>query len=82
MSTSSLAELSFSIWSTTTLESVLTMHVVNPRARSLRRPKITASYSAMLFVHLCESSAKQRRAAYLCLSPLGDVMIAAAPVPA
>jgi hypothetical protein len=65
----------------TTLESVLTMHVVTLRARSLRRPKVSASYSVMLFVHLSESSEKQRCAEYLCLSPTGDVMIAAAPVP-
>jgi hypothetical protein len=64
------------------MESVLTMHVVTLRARSLRRPKIIASYSAMLFVHLSESSAKRRRATYLCLSPVGDVMITVAPVPA
>jgi hypothetical protein len=82
MSNGSFAELYFLIWPTTTLESVLTMHVVNPRARSLRRPKMTASYLAMLFVHLCESSTKQRRATYLCLIPVCDVMIVAASVPA
>jgi hypothetical protein len=65
-----------------TLESVLMMHVVMPRARSLRSPRMTASYSAMLFVHLFDSIAKLRRATYMYLTPMGDVMIAAAPAPA
>jgi hypothetical protein len=43
---------------------------------------MTASYSVMLFVHLSESSAKWRRTTYLCLSPVGEVMIATAPAPA
>jgi hypothetical protein len=43
---------------------------------------MNVSYSAMLFVHLSESNAKQRRTTYLYLSPVGDVMIAAAPAPA
>jgi hypothetical protein len=64
------------------MESVLTMHVVTSRARILRRPKMTTSYSAILFVHLSESSAKQRCAAYLYLSLVGDVIIAAALAPA
>jgi hypothetical protein len=64
------------------LESVLIMQVVTPRARSLQSPRMTASYSAMLFVHLSDSSAKLRCAAYLYLSPAGDVMIAAVPAPA
>jgi hypothetical protein len=50
--------------------------VVTPRALSLRRPRMTASYSAMLFVHLSDSRAKLRRAAYLCLTPVGEVMTA------
>jgi hypothetical protein len=58
------------------------MHVVTLRARSLRSPRMTASYSAMLFVHLSDSSAKLRRATYLYLTLVGDVMIAAAPAPA
>src|SRR5688572_14652755 len=58
------------------------MRVVTPSAFSLRRPRITASYSAMLFVHLSDSRAKLRRVAYLCLTPVGDVIIAAAPAPA
>jgi hypothetical protein len=58
------------------------MQVVTPRARSLQSPKMTASYSVMLFVHLSDSSAKQRRVAYLYLSPAGDVMIATPPTPA
>jgi hypothetical protein len=37
--------------------------------------------SAMLFVHLSESSAKRRRVMYLHLSPMGDVMIVAAQAP-
>jgi hypothetical protein len=43
---------------------------------------MTASYSAMLFVHLSDSRAKLKRAAYLCLTPAGEVMTAAAPAPA
>jgi hypothetical protein len=58
------------------------MHVVTPRARSLRRPRMTASYFAMLLVHLSDFRAKLRRAAYLYLTPTGDVIIAAAPAPA
>jgi hypothetical protein len=82
MSAASFAEYSFSTWPTTTLEFVLTMQVVTPSALSLRRPRMTASYSAMLLVHLSDSKAKLRRAAYLCLTPVGDVIIAAAPAPA
>jgi hypothetical protein len=58
------------------------MQMVTPSAFSLRRPRITASYSAMLFVHLSDSRAKLRRVAYLCLMPVGDVIIAAMPAPA
>jgi hypothetical protein len=58
------------------------MQVVTPSALSLRRPRMTASYSAILLVHLSDSKAKLRRAAYLCLTPAGEVMTAAAPVPA
>jgi hypothetical protein len=72
-------EYSFSIWPTTTLESVLIMHVVTPRAHNLQSSRMTASYSAMLLVHLSDSKAKLRRAAYLYLTPVGDVIIAAAP---
>jgi hypothetical protein len=36
----------------------------------------------MLFVHLSDSSAKLRHAAYLYLSPAGDVMIVAVSAPA
>jgi hypothetical protein len=43
---------------------------------------MTASYSAMLFVHLSDSRAKFKCAAYLCLTPAGEVMTAAAPAPA
>ena len=57
------------------------MQVVTPSALSLRRPRMTASYSAMLFVHLSDSRAKLRRAAYLCLTPVGEVMTVAAPAP-
>jgi hypothetical protein len=81
MRTGSLAEQSFSIWPVTILESVLTMHIVTPRARSLQSPRMTASYSTILFVHLSVSSAKQRRAAYLYLSLVGDVIIVAVPRP-
>jgi hypothetical protein len=58
------------------------IHVVTPRALSLRRPRITASYSNILFVHLSDSRAKLRRAAYLCLIPAREVTIAATPAPA
>jgi hypothetical protein len=64
------------------LESVLTVHVVTSSARSLRRPRMTASYSATLLVHLSDSKAKLRRAAYLYLTPVGDVIIADVPAPA
>jgi hypothetical protein len=53
-----------------------------PSARNLRSPKMTASYSTMLLVHLLDSKAKLRRAAYLYLTPMGEVMIVAAPAPA
>jgi hypothetical protein len=36
----------------------------------------------MLLVHLSDSKAKLRRAAYLCLTPVGDVIIAVVPAPA
>ena len=55
------------------------MQVVTPSARSLRRPRMIASYSATLLVHLSDSKAKLSRAAYLCLTPMGEVMTAAAP---
>jgi hypothetical protein len=82
MSAGSFAEYSFSTWPTMTLESVLIMHVVTPSAHNLRSPRMTASYSAILLVHLSDSKAKLRRAAYLYLMPVGDVMIAAVPAPA
>jgi hypothetical protein len=65
MRTSSLAEQTFSIWVSTILESILTIHVATPRACSLRSPRMTTSYSAILFVHLSDSSAKLRCAVYL-----------------
>jgi hypothetical protein len=65
-----------------TLEFVLIMHVVTLSARNLRSPRMTASYSAMLLVHLSDSKAKLRCAAYLYLMPACNVMIAAAPAPA
>jgi hypothetical protein len=43
---------------------------------------MTTSYSAMLLVHLSDSRAKLRRAAYLYLTLAGDVIIVAAPAPA
>jgi hypothetical protein len=82
MRTGSLAEQSFPIWPVTILESILTMHVVTPRARSLRSLRMTTSYSTILFMHLSDSSAKRRRATYLYLRPVGDVIIVAAPAPA
>jgi hypothetical protein len=81
MRTGSLAEQSFSIWPTTILELVFTIHVATPRALSFRSPRMTASYSSMLFMHLSYSSAKLRRATYLYLRLVGDVMIAAVPAP-
>jgi hypothetical protein len=82
MSTGSFAKYSFLIWPATTLESVLIVHVVTPRARNLRSPRRTASYSTMLLVHQSDSKAKLRRAAYLYLRPASDMIIAAAPTPA
>jgi hypothetical protein len=81
MRTGSLVEQSFLIWPVTNLESVLTMHVVTPRVHSLRSPRMMASYSAILFVHLSDSSAKRRRATYLYLRPMGDVIIAITSAP-
>jgi hypothetical protein len=52
MRTGSLAMQSFLICPATILDSVLAMHVVTSRAMSLRSPRMTASYSALLFVHL------------------------------
>jgi hypothetical protein len=43
---------------------------------------MTASYSAILLVHLSNSKAKLRRTAYLYLTPMGDVIIAVVPAPA
>jgi hypothetical protein len=43
---------------------------------------MTASYSAMLFVHFSDSSAKRRHVTYLYFSPVGDVMISVASAPA
>jgi hypothetical protein len=57
------------------------IQVVTPSALSLRRPRMTASYYAILLVHLLDSKAKLRRAAYLCLTLVGEVMTAAAPAP-
>jgi hypothetical protein len=82
MSMGSFVESSFSTWPATTLEFVLIMHVVTPSAHNLRSPRMTASYSAMLLVHLSNSKAKLRRAVYLYLTPTSDVMIAVAPAPA
>jgi hypothetical protein len=42
---------------------------------------MTASYSAMLLVHLSDSRAKLRCAAYLCLTLVGEVMTATEPSP-
>jgi hypothetical protein len=58
------------------------MHVVTPRARSLRSPRMTASYSVMLLVHPSDSKAKLRRVVYLYLTPAGDVIIPTTPAPA
>jgi hypothetical protein len=58
------------------------MQVVTPSALSLRRPRMMALYSAILLVHLSDSKAKLSHAACLCLTPMGEVMTAAAPAPA
>jgi hypothetical protein len=42
---------------------------------------MTDSYSAILLVHLSDSKAKLRRAAYLYLTSVGDVIIVMAPAP-
>jgi hypothetical protein len=57
------------------------MQVVTPSALSLRRPMMATSYSAILLVHLSDSRAKLRRAAYLCLTPAGEVMTASTHAP-
>jgi hypothetical protein len=79
--TGSLIEKSFSICPATSSESVLTMHVVTPRALSFRSPRMIASYSSMLFVHLFDSSAKLRCVTYLYLTPKGDMIIGIEPAP-
>jgi hypothetical protein len=63
------------------LESVLTMHVVTPRALSLRSTRMMTSYSAILIVHLSDLSAKLRRVTYLYLVLDGVLMTVVAPVP-
>jgi hypothetical protein len=77
-----LAEQSFSICPITILESVLTIHVVTPRALSFQSPRMTASYSVVLLVHLSDLSVNLRCATYLYLIPEGDVMITATFAPA
>jgi hypothetical protein len=57
------------------------MQVFMPRALSLQSPKMTTSYSAMLFVHLFDSRAKMRWATYLYLALDGAMMIVATPAP-
>jgi hypothetical protein len=42
---------------------------------------MTTSYSAILLVHLSDSKAKLRHAAYLYLMPVGDVIITATLAP-
>jgi hypothetical protein len=46
------------------------------RALSLQKPRMIASYSTMLFVHLLESFVKLRQVAYLYLDPEGVVSTA------
>jgi hypothetical protein len=67
------------MWSAMTLESVKTMQVLMPSALSLRCPRMTASYSAMLLVHLSILRAKLNRVTYLYLPPDGAIITAAAP---
>lgn len=50
--------------------------VRTPRALSLQKPRMIASYSTMLFVHLLESFVKLRQVAYLYLDPEGFVSTA------
>jgi hypothetical protein len=52
MSEGSFAEYSFSTWPATTLESVRTMHVVTPSARSLRSPRMTPVGAVIIVVAL------------------------------
>lgn len=76
--TGSRAVQSFSMWPTITLESILTMKVLTLSALSLRSPRMTALYSAILLLHLSVLRAKLKRAAYLYLAPDGVVIIATA----
>jgi hypothetical protein len=77
--TSSRAVQSFFICPTMILESVFTMHVLTSRALSFRSPKMTALYSAMLFVHLSISMEKLRQVTYLYLALDGSVISATLP---
>jgi hypothetical protein len=63
----SLVMHSFSIWLAIILESVLNMQFWTPIARNLRRPNITASYSAILLLHLSFFAVNCKRVAYLSL---------------
>jgi hypothetical protein len=78
----SLAMHSFSICTTTTLESVRRMHFRTPIARNLQSPNKIASNSVILLVHLSTLLLNYNPVAYRNLIPEGDVNMAAAPAPA
>jgi hypothetical protein len=77
----SLAMHSFLIWPAITFKYVFNMQFWTPIALNLRRPSSTASYSAILFLHLSVSTVNYKCAAYLSLMPEGDIKIVAAPAP-
>lgn len=58
------------------------MDVLTLRALSLRKPRMTASYSAILLLHLSILRAKLRHSTYLYLALEGAVITAVAPAPA
>jgi hypothetical protein len=78
-SVSSLAMHSFSIWSAVTLETIFRAQFWTPIARNLWRPNNTASYSALLLLHLSASAMNCSCAVYLNLIPEGDFNIATTP---
>jgi hypothetical protein len=78
----SLAIHFFSISSAITLKSIFRMQFWTPMTHSLRSPNNTASYLAILFVHLFFSFVNCNRVAYLSLMSEGDTRIVAALAPA
>jgi hypothetical protein len=78
---SSPAIHSFSILLAITLEYVFRIQRWTPIACNLRRPSNTASYSALLLLHLSASPLKYSLAAYFSLIPEREFNIAAALAP-